>query len=148
DHAVTKIFKDISRQLSQSLFIVSDKNSLAAAGRGRYMNVGAFGHLFLHSGKEDLECGSPTRFAINIDVAAMLFNDAIGHCQTEPGTLIDILGRKKGLEDAAEVLRFDAGTRIAHDDLRISTRFAVGILTSIILVQFDGTRLDSEASAG
>ncbi len=56
----------------------------------------------------------PARFAVGIDEAAGLLDDAVDRRQAEAGALADFLGRKERLEDLVDDLRRNAGAGIAR----------------------------------
>src|SRR2546427_10742760 len=64
----------------------------------------------------DGEPRSAADLAFNIDPSPMPAHDRVGDRQAEPSPLPDRLGREKRLEDAIEVLFWNAATRILETD--------------------------------
>jgi hypothetical protein len=67
-------------------------------------------------GQFDPEGGASARFTADMDVAAMLLDDAVGQRQSQPGPAADRLGGEEGFEDAVDVFRRDAVSGIADAD--------------------------------
>src|SRR5512137_119793 len=54
--------------------------------------------------------------ALDVDLAAVALDGAVGHGQPQPGALATVLGREEGLEDLAQVFFADADSRVADGD--------------------------------
>src|SRR5512133_2468484 len=65
---------------------------------------------------------SLARFARDLDVAPVLFNDTIAYRQTQARSLRRVLGRKEGVEDLVQMLPGYPAARIRKDDLDRASR--------------------------
>src|ERR1700686_440151 len=88
-----------------------------------------------------------TDFAVDFDVTAALFDEAIDLAQPQPGALAGVLGSEERLERAGENLAAHAGAGIADRNLHILAGADVRILTAIFLVQVGVVRLYGELAA-
>src|SRR6266511_6361026 len=59
---------------------------------------------------------SAAHFALDIDRSSVPAHDRVGHRQAEAGPLPDRLGREKRLEDAMEVLFWNAAAGVLEPD--------------------------------
>jgi hypothetical protein len=66
--------------------------------------------------QEDPERGALADFAVDIDEAAGLLDDAVDGGEAEAGALADFLGREERLEDLVADLGRDAGTGVGDVD--------------------------------
>ncbi len=67
------------------------------------------------SREPDREGGPRLHAALDRDLAAMVAEDAVADAQTESGAFADVAGGEEGIEDAREVGRIDAVTRVGDE---------------------------------
>ena len=95
----------------------------------------------------ELDRGSPTDLAVDVDVALRLADEAIDHAEAEATSLADPLGREEGLEHLLEVSRRNADARVGDLDHRIASRHRFGIHRNVSGIQDDVARLDQQFAA-
>ena len=67
------------------------------------------------------------RFAVDLDVTAGLFDEAVNHAQPQPGALADVFGREEGIEYLVDDIGGYAGPGIAHGNQHIRAGHDVGV---------------------
>src|SRR5205807_4789269 len=120
-HRVAETFEHVARQSAQGRFVFGDEDRLRAAGerrgRGRLLD---FRSALVH-GQIDAEGRAVPRFAIDVDVPVVLFDDAVGHGEAEARAFAQLFGREERLEDARLRLGVHACAGVAHFDLDVAT---------------------------
>src|SRR5271154_492007 len=76
---------------------------------------GAGSRMLFGEGKPDLKAGV-TRFGFNLDVAAVLFHDALHGVEAESGAFSHSLGGEEWLENVREHVRRNSGTVVGDFD--------------------------------
>ena len=84
------------------------------------------------------------QFAVELDMAARLFHEAIDHAQAEPAALARSLRRIKGLEGTLPDFRGHASASIGYRKCDILARYNIGKRGGIVLVDLCRGRLDDE----
>src|ERR1700733_619999 len=145
--AIRQIFVD---QLANTLLIFHEEDGFRP-GRGRGDNFFRGGDLREcgNSRQIDFECGAVIGLAVNPDVAAALFYDAVYGGEAEAGAFAGFLGGKERFKDTSLGLGVHAAAGIGdgQHDVRTGFEFDDGVLNGIISVELDTRSFDSQAAA-
>src|SRR5262245_32223471 len=85
--------------------------------------------------------------APNRDIAAVLVDDTVAHCQAQAGALARIFGGEERLEDMFPRFLVDPDPGVADRQGYISARQQPDILAYSVLVEHDILRLDRQFAA-
>ena len=101
------------------------------------------GCRLLDSRQINPERGSDADFAINVDVAAALLDDAVHHRQPQARSLADAFGGEEGLKDARLHFRRHAAAGIADGHHDEPPRSGLRVRLRVGLVEFDIAGFDA-----
>src|SRR5690606_29116687 len=107
-----------AEQTDRVLVLDNQDGSFAGQVRRRHLYAGCAGNrrLALVLRQVDREVRPLARLAVDDDIAVGLPNDPIDGRQAQAGAGTHFLSRKERLEDAVEILLWDAHARIDHLD--------------------------------
>ena len=99
------------------------------------------------AGEVELDARAGAGLAVDGDVAAGLFDEAVDHAEAKAGAFADFLGREERLEHPAERLLVHARARVAHRDHHVLAGDHFGVGGGIALVEVNVRRLDGQEAA-
>ena len=103
--------------------VILDQEHRLRSGR-RWLNTAAHDWIYglVHTRQVDFEDASHADFAVDIDVAAALVDDAVHRGKPESGSLSHLLGRIDGFEDTRLGLRIHPAARVGDRENDVPTR--------------------------
>ena len=119
------------------VFLVLDQEDpfvLAVQVGHRHLRLELGFLLLLLRGKVDLERGAVSRFAVHVDPAAVLLNDAVDHRQAQAGSLARTLRAEERFENPLDGFGVHAGARVGDRETdefpgpRLGYRLAVSLV--------------------
>ena len=145
---IAKLLQNPHCQIANRLFVLHYQDGLAAAppGRRRIASLGVR-ERFEDAWEIQFEGGPLPRLAIDPDVSAGLFHNAVHGSQAQTGPFALFFGRKKRLEDVAPRLRIHAVSVVAHCDHGEFARLHAHMRAGVILIQHNIRGLDCQVPA-
>src|SRR6202023_3924374 len=86
------------------------------------------------------------KFAVELDMTARLFHEAIDHAQAEPAAHAGSLRRIEGFEGALPYFRGHASAGIGHRESDIPAGHEIGVGGGTVLIDLCPGRLDNKSS--